>query len=110
MTSRPILQPLPVLHAGDQISPATVVASNNSLHSDNKIHDDTVARQYGFKGGLVPGVTVFAYMATPLAAALGERWLSAGEVTVALIHPLYEAEQATAGATVTGVERAAGSG
>ena len=26
---------------------------------ENKIHEDDLARQYGFKGGLVPGVTVY---------------------------------------------------
>ncbi len=26
------------------------------------MHDDAVARRFGFSGGLVPGVDVFAYM------------------------------------------------
>ncbi|HZU78178.1 MAG TPA: hypothetical protein VFA70_15530, partial [Dehalococcoidia bacterium] len=90
---------------GDRLASATVTAFNNSAHSSNKIHDDAVARTYGFKGGLVPGVTVFAYMAAPLAAALGERWLTSGDVAVALVHPLYEGEEATAQAEVTAVER-----
>ena len=33
-----------------------VKARNTSADSENKIHDDAVARQYGFRGALVPGV------------------------------------------------------
>src|SRR5260370_26517686 len=39
-----------------------VQAHNPSKQSENKIHDDTVARRFGFSGGLVPGVDVMAYM------------------------------------------------
>ena len=39
-----------------------VEAYNTATASANKIHDDTVAAQYGFKGGLVPGVDVIAYL------------------------------------------------
>jgi len=35
-----------------------VKARNTSTSSENKIHDDAVARAYGFRGGLVPGVTL----------------------------------------------------
>ena len=46
------------------MSPQThrVSAYNTSKFSENKIHDDTVARKYGFSGGLVHGVDVLAYM------------------------------------------------
>ena len=39
-----------------------LVAYNTAIASDNKIHDDSVAHQFGFKGGLVPGVDVYAYL------------------------------------------------
>ena len=39
-----------------------VSAYNTSKLSENKIHDDAVARKFGFSGGLVPGVDVMAYM------------------------------------------------
>src|SRR5262245_46169653 len=39
-----------------------VTAFNTATASTNKIHDDDVARQYGFHGGLVPGVDVYAYL------------------------------------------------
>src|SRR5687767_9234900 len=44
------------------IGPYRVSAYNTSRHSENKMHDDTVAKRYGFSGGLVPGVDVMAYM------------------------------------------------
>src|SRR5258708_24152273 len=39
-----------------------VQAYNTAKLSENKMHDDTVARRFGFSGGLVPGVGVMAYM------------------------------------------------
>ena len=91
------------LNAGDELPSATVVAHNPSTASDNKIHDDAVARQYGFRGGLVPGVVVWAYTTIPLNAALGESWLSNGEATITFVNPAYDGEQVTARATVSDV-------
>jgi len=48
-----------------------VTARNTAAQSENAIHDDEVARQYGFRGGLVPGVTVYAYLTHPLVEAWG---------------------------------------
>jgi hypothetical protein len=39
-----------------------VQAYNTAHSSENKIHDDAVARRFGFSGALVPGVDVYAYM------------------------------------------------
>ena len=39
-----------------------VQAYNTAHSSENKIHDDSVARRFGFSGALVPGVDVYAYM------------------------------------------------
>src|SRR5258708_12563113 len=39
-----------------------VSAYNTSKLSENKIHDDTVARRFGFSGGLVPAVHVMPYI------------------------------------------------
>src|SRR5438874_13747119 len=104
MTNIHTLPALPELAVGQELAPRTVVAHNTSTSSDNKIHDDEVARKYGFSGGLVPGVTVYAYMAGALVSSLGERWLAAGEATVTFISPLYEGEQATCRALVSAVE------
>jgi hypothetical protein len=40
---------------------------------ENKIHEDDLARQYGFKGGLVPGVIMYAWMTHPAVEALEEK-------------------------------------
>jgi hypothetical protein len=55
-----------------------VSAYNTSKHSENKIHDDTVARKYGFSGGLVPGVDVLAYMLHMPVAKWGVDFLERG--------------------------------
>ena len=57
-----------------------VNAKNTSLLSDNKIHDDAVAKTYGFRGGLVPGVDVFAYLTHPPAERWGRAWLEHGTI------------------------------
>ena len=44
------------------LGPYRVEAFNTAKESENKIHDDTIARRFGFEGGLVPGVDVYAYM------------------------------------------------
>jgi acyl dehydratase len=70
-----------------------VKARNTSLHGENAIHDDTVARQYGFPGGLVPGVTVYAYLTHPLAEAFGAAWLQRGTASVRFARPVLDGEE-----------------
>jgi acyl dehydratase len=71
-----------------------VVAYNQATTSENKIHDDTIARKYGFRGGLVPGVTVYAYMVQPAIVSWGLDWLSRGAANVVLRKPVYEGDRA----------------
>ena len=68
----------------------TTVAENDAAHSENRIHDDSVARQFGFLGGLVPGVTVYAIGVRPLADRWGEDFLRRGHVEFRLAAPVYE--------------------
>ena len=77
-----------------------VKARNTSVQSENKMHDDTVARRYGFRGGLVPGVTVYGYVTHPVVAAYGRAWLEQGGATVRFVKPLFEGEEGV----VTGAE------
>jgi acyl dehydratase len=70
-----------------------VKAVNTSTDSDNKIHDDATARAYGFAGGLVPGVTVYAYLTEPLAAAFGIGWLQRGTASVKFVKPVLDGEE-----------------
>jgi acyl dehydratase len=61
--------------------------------AENKIHDDDVARRFGFGGALVPGVELFARITTPLVSAWGEQWLSGGRVDVRFRRPVYDGEE-----------------
>ena len=72
-----------------------IVTHNDATATENKIHSDDIAKKYGFRGGLVPGVTVFGHMTYPLVSAFGERWLSKAVGEVRLLKPAYEGEQLT---------------
>jgi acyl dehydratase len=85
----------------EELPPYRVQAKNTSASSENKIHDDAVARRLGFKGGLVPGVTVYAYMTYPVVAALGPELLARGTFSVRLRKPVYEGEVVTVTARVS---------
>ncbi len=78
-----------------------VTARNTSVDSANKIHDDAVARRLGFRGGLVPGATVYAYMTRPIVAAFGREWLERGRASVRFVRPVYEGETLTLRTSVT---------
>src|SRR6266550_7948831 len=69
-----------------------VRARNTSADSDNKIHDDSVAAAYGFRGGLVPGITVYAYMTVPIVERFGLDWLERGSMQVKFHQPFYDGE------------------
>lgn len=68
----------------------SVVARNTATASSNRIHDDAVARQFGFRGGLVPGVDVYAYLCHPPAAAWGASWLERGSMHARFVAPVYD--------------------
>jgi hypothetical protein len=78
----------------------TVEARNTAPDSDNKIHDDEVARQFGFAGGLVPGVTTYAWLARQALVALGPRWLERGTIEARFLSPVYEGQQILVEASV----------
>jgi hypothetical protein len=73
-----------------------VVARNIDPASDNKIHDDEVARQFGFTGALVPGVELFAYLTHPLVEAWGTGFLSSAGIEVRFRQPVYDDERVVA--------------
>ena len=79
-----------------------VRARNTSAHGENRIHDDAHARRYGFRGGLVPGVIVYAYLTEPLVAGLGEAWLARGTAHARFRRPVIDAEEVTVTGDVTG--------
>lgn len=78
-----------------------VQARNLSHASENKIHDDDVARRFGFRGGLVPGVEVYAYMTHLPAARWGVDWLERGTAECRFFKPVYDGRLVTMSATGT---------
>lgn len=78
-----------------------VKAHNPATESENKIHHDDVARRYGFAGGLVPGVTVYAYMTHPVVERFGRPWLEQGTMTARFVRPCYDGDDVTIDATAT---------
>src|SRR5271168_3761804 len=71
-----------------------VSAYNTAKLSENKMHDDTVAKRFGFSGGLVPGVDVMAYMMHPPVAKWGRAFLERGLIEARFVKPVYDGETA----------------
>lgn len=88
------------------LGPYRVAAFNTAKESENKIHDDAVARRFGFKGGLVPGVEVYAYMTHLPVLRWGGAWLEQGIAECRLLKPVYDGDTAivTASATPDGLD------
>lgn len=79
-----------------------IEAYNLSAASENKIHDDTVAQKFGFQGGLVPGVEVYAYMTNLPVRHFGAEWLADGFAECRFQKPVYDGRVATAAGTPEG--------
>lgn len=73
--------------------PYRVRAHNTSTTSENRIHHDDVAAAYGFRGGLVPGVAVYAYMTRPALETFGPDWLAQGTMAARFVQPFYEGDE-----------------
>ena len=72
-----------------------MLARNLAPDSDNKIHDDSVAQQFGFSGALVPGVDVLAYATHPFAEAWGIDFLTQGRLEGRFRRPVYDGDDIT---------------
>src|ERR1700712_216224 len=72
------------------ISPYRVSAFNTATASENKIHDDATAQRFGFKGGFVGGVNVYAYMTHQPLQRWGRAWLERGTGEAKFGKPVYE--------------------
>jgi len=79
----------------DALTPYRLIAYNSARQSENKMHDDTVARQFGFVGGLVPGVDVYAYMTHPAVARWRRTFLERGQLEARFVKPVYDGEPTT---------------
>jgi len=74
------------------ISNWSAQAFNQVPDSSNEIHGDEVAKAYGFKGALVPGATVAAYLIHPFVEAYGLDYLKSGFAHVRFRSPVYDGE------------------
>ncbi len=92
---------LATLAAGSTLPRHRVTARMPADATENKIHEDGLARELGFRGGLVPGATVYAWMTHPVVAALGVRWLERGTFRARFLSPVYFDEPVVIEATVT---------
>lgn len=70
-----------------------VVARNYSADHENRIHSDDVARKYGFRGALVPGVAVWGHLTHPLVERFGESWLSGSVNHTRFFKPAYDGDR-----------------
>jgi len=74
------------------LPPYHVSAFNTAKASENKIHDDATAKRFGFKGGLVGGVHVYAYMSHLPVQRWGRAWLERGTGEARFGKPVYEGD------------------
>jgi acyl dehydratase len=77
------------------LGPYRVSAYNTAHDSENKIHDDAVARRFGFGGGLVPGVDVYGYMTHLPVMRWGRAWLDHGTAECRFYKPVYDGDIAS---------------
>lgn len=75
--------------------PHSAVAVNIDPAADNRIHDDDVARAYGFAGALVPGVELLALASAPLVQEWGADLLASGRMALRFHRPVYDGERVT---------------
>lgn len=69
-----------------------VQTHNDADASENRMHSDEVARQYGFEGALVPGVTVFGHMCYLPIKEEGIDWMVNNRAEVRFISPAYDGD------------------
>jgi len=74
------------------LPPYQVSAYNTAKASENKIHDDATAKRFGFRGGLVGGVHVYAYMTHLPVQRWGRAWLERGTGEARFAKPVYEGD------------------
>src|SRR5258706_6600631 len=75
-----------------RLEPYRIQAFNTAKLSENKMHDDTVAKRFGFSGGLVPGVDVMAYMMHLPVTKWGRAFLERGLIEARFVKPVYDGE------------------
>lgn len=70
---------------------------------ENRVHDDDVARLFGFAAGLVPGVDLYAYLAHLPVERWGLSFLERGSMSCRFLRPVYDGDLVEiAGSEVSG--------
>jgi len=82
--------------------PWTTTAINRASRSENPIHEDRAAQRMGFRAGLVPGATLFAYLVHPAVTRWREDWIDRGRGSILLSQPCYEGDGITVAAKADG--------
>ena len=85
------------LGPGARLPEHRIRARNLFRDAANRIHDDVVARQHGFAGALVAGVTLYGYLTRTAVETWGRAWLQRGTVTVRFQRPVYDGETLAVG-------------
>jgi hypothetical protein len=62
----------------------------------NPIHSTEVAKEYGFRGPLVGGVTVYGWCVPAIIDAIGEGWLDSGWADIRFRRPVFPGDRMTA--------------
>ena len=80
-------------------------ALNSGSNLGNLIHYDEHARHYGFRGGLVPGTSLYSYVTRSLVEFLGRDWLERGSAEVRFVHPVYDGEEIRIGGCLSSITK-----
>lgn len=71
-----------------------IEARNTAPDSPNPIHTEE-ARQHGFRGGIVPGLTLYGYMVRAVVDEWGTGWLEEGQLESRFRQPVYDGDPLT---------------
>lgn len=74
----------------------------DSLEIRNIIHSSEGAAEYGYKGALVGGVTVYGWSIPAVLQTFGDTWLDSGWVDVAFRKPVYPGDEMSVTVEPTG--------
>ncbi len=85
---------------GATIGPIRITPINSAAAAKGSIHDDEKAKEMGYRGGFVPGVTVLGYMTRLLYEAYGAAALQHGTFAGRLRRPVYEGADVTVDGTI----------
>jgi acyl dehydratase len=85
---------------GAKLETRTIRTINAARESKGSIHDDEKAREMGYAGGFVGGVTVLGYMMRLMHENFGRAWLATGTFNGRLRQPTYADVDVTVEGTV----------